>query len=140
VYTDSSDTLVWNFTLAVPFSQISTTTTLLTQLGQKSSQTVTFYVQGTQVSPALLQMQPCSQASLVSDAQTQAQNLAAAAGFTVGPVLAVSDGTFAQQPGSVVAVAGRFAAANISPFFVAVLPPSTSTCTAVVKFQLYRFH
>jgi len=131
----------WFFALPVPLAQASAATTLLTQPEQQSGQAVSFNVQGAQVSQALQQSQPCSQANLVADAQTQAQNLAAAAGFTVGPVLAVSDGRLAQQPTSVVE-AGRFAATIplLSPYFVPLLPPSTVTCTAVVKFQLYRFH
>jgi hypothetical protein len=134
--------ITWIFALPVTLSQASATTTLLTQLERQSGQAVSFYVQGAQVSQALQQSQPCSQASLVSDAQTQAQNLAAASGFTVGPVLAVSDGSLAQQPASVVSFVGSFAVLGLVNSLVAVPPPfpSTPTCTAVVKFQLYRFH
>jgi len=135
--------LAWNFTLAVPISQASATTTSLVQLAQQSNQAVTFYVQGTQVSQALAQTQPCSQANLISDAQAQAQSLAAAAGFSVGPALAVSDGS-----GQPTAVAGRvysyLASFSTVGAFVALdtfavsTPPIT--CTAVVKFQLLRYH
>lgn len=132
--------LAWNFTLAAPISQASTTTASLVQLSQQNNQGVTFYVQGTQVSQALAQSQPCSQASLISDAQAQAQSLAAAAGFTVGPVLAVSDGGLAQQPTGIAIVAsfvpvGAFL--ELSPY---VAPRQPITCTAVVEFQLLRYH
>jgi len=133
-----NDGFAWNFTLAVPISQASATTASLVQLAQQSKQAVTFYVQGTQVSQALQQSQPCSQTSLISDAQSHAQSLAAAAGFTVGPVLAVSDGSLA--PAVPQAVAGQLFAVLLGTpsFFVA--PPQPITCTAVVKFQLLRYH
>ncbi len=97
VSSSANDVFAWNFALAVPISQAGGTTASLVQLAQQSKQAVTFYVQGTQVSQAIEQSQPCSQASLISDAQAQAQSLAAAAGFTVGPVLAVSDGSGGQS-------------------------------------------
>jgi len=135
--------LAWNFTLAVPISQASATTTSLVQLAQQSNQAVTFYVQGTQVSQALAQSQPCSQTSLVSDAQTQAESLAAAAGFSVGPVLAVSDGGLAPAAPAGIAIIGSFTAVNaFVGLFPNTVPVSTApiTCTAVVKFQLLRYH
>jgi hypothetical protein len=135
--------LAWNFTLAVPISQAGATTASLVQLAQQSKQAVTFYVQGTQVSPALQQSQPCSQANLISDAQAQAESLAAAAGFTAGPVLAVSDGSGGQAS----AVPVRYAFAGSFSTLGAFLelgsyaaPPQPITCTAVVKFQLFRYH
>lgn len=132
--------LAWNFTLAVPIPQASATTASLVQLAQQSKQAVTFYVRGTQVSPVLQQSQPCSQASLISDAQSQAQSLAAAAGFTVGAVLAVSDGRLTPAALRVVAeglpalVGGFFGMESFA------IPPQPITCTAVVKFQLLRYH
>ena len=126
----------WEFRLTVPISQAGATVALLLQ------REVTFYVQGTQVSQALQQSQGCSQASLVSDARAQAQSLAVAAGFTAGPVLAVADGSSPQSP---VAAARLGLIPNVLTgafisvaSFVASTPPLT--CTAVVKFQLLRYH
>ena len=131
----------WDFRLDVPFSQIATTMALLTKLAQQSSQTVTFYAQGTQVSQALQQSQPCSQANLISDAQKQAASLAAAAGFSVGPVLAVSDGSFSPVGSSAIFEAvGAFAVAGFLTIAPGIAPAPPTTCTAVVKFQLYRYH
>jgi len=133
--------VAWDFTLKVPLTQASATTTLLAQLEQKSGGVVSFNVQGTQVSEALQQAQPCSQTALVADARSQAQTLAAAAGYTVGPVLAVSDGSGAQTPSSVPTyvysnfIVGQFLA--IEQNFVTGPP---TACTAVVKFQLYSYH
>jgi hypothetical protein len=138
VFTDLPNTLSWSFTLGVPFSQAGGTTKLLAQIEQQSNQAVTFYTQGTQISQALQQFQPCSQASLISDARAQANSLAAAAGFTLGPVLAVSDGSVGEvfNPAAVARVG-----VLLSGAFISVFPtPPPVTCAAVVKFQLYRYH
>ncbi|HTS47100.1 MAG TPA: SIMPL domain-containing protein [Bryobacteraceae bacterium] len=144
VFTYNPNMLRWSFTLAVPFSQAGATIKTLTQIAQQSNGAVSVSSQGTQVSQAL-QSQPCSQASLISDAQAQAQNLAAAAGFSVGPVLAVSDGSGSagQSPAAVVRYAFVGIVSTVSAFlelssYVAPTPPIT--CTAVVKFQLLRYH
>ena len=58
-----------------------------------SGLTLTFAVQGTQVSQQLQQSQTCALSDLISDAQTQAQQLATAAGLGVGNILAMSGPT-----------------------------------------------
>lgn len=132
VFSDGNNTIDWAFTLGVPLSQVSATSAALAQLQQKSG--ISFSVQGAQVSKVLQQSQTCSQTSLIADAQTQAQALATAAGFTVGPVLAVSDGSGEQKPASVVfAAVGDF-------LFGTPAVATQPTCTAVVKFQLYAYH
>jgi len=130
----SSEQAAWNFTLTAPFSKISSTTALLVQLMQANP--VSFYFQGTQVSQP--SQSSCSQAVLISDAQAQAQKLAAAAGFSVGPVLAVSDGTLSQAPTAVQTFAvARNDLGFISSWYYAPLPPIT--CSATVKFRLNRY-
>ena len=149
VFTYNPNKLRWNFTLAVPFSQAAATTKLLTQIQQQSNQSVTVSSQGTQVSQALQQSQPCSQANLISDARAQADSLAAAVGFSVGAALAISDGSLDQSPAAVARL-GVFANVLSGAFtsvavfvgvssYVAQTPPPV-TCSAVVKFQLYRYH
>ena len=140
VYTDVQATIEWDFTVTAPVSQAGAMVTMLAQLGQQSQGTVSFIVEGAQVSRAAQQSQPCSQTALVADAQKQAQALASAAGFTVGPVLAVSDGSGVQGVptavrGESLAILGAFVSA-IPP----VVPATPVTCTAVVKFQLYSYH
>lgn len=140
VSTYTASFLQWNFTLAVPFSQISATTSTLTKLEQQTSQRnasslVSFYVQGTQVSQALQASQPCSRANLIADAKAQAQKLATAAGYSVGPVLAVSDGSIGAP-----AFGQVYAAVLVSGAYYVATPPPPVTCTAVVKFQLYQYH
>jgi hypothetical protein len=75
----------WAFGLAVPFAQMKATVTTLTSLQQSITQassgfTLSFSVQGTQVSTSLLQSQTCNIAGLIVDATAQAQKLATAAG------------------------------------------------------------
>jgi uncharacterized protein YggE len=89
--------LFWSFTLTIPLSKLSATLTQVISAQQtisanKSGLTLTFYVEGIQVSPQLQQSQPCSQAALLADAQAQAKQVAAAAGVTVGPILNISEG------------------------------------------------
>lgn len=143
VYNSSNDNFSWVFSLPVPVSQAGATATVLTRLQQQSQRTVQFYAQETRVSPALQQSQGCSQANLVSDARTQAQNLAAATGFSVGPVLAVSDGSGPQLIPLLLQIQtfASFlqAGALLSPSAaIDVTPPLA--CSAVVKFRLFRYH
>ena len=140
----------WSFTLAVPLSKLQATVTALTALQKPVQQSVgmlSFSVVGTQVSPQLQPAQQCGAADLIADAQKQAQQLATAAGFSVGPVLAVSDVLLSQ---SVAAsrLSGSFAAIPIFNFVSvsAFLSPNpiyaspSFTCSLDVKFQLLRYH
>jgi hypothetical protein len=140
VYGNSPNPLQWSFSLTTSFAEAGATTNLLTQLESQSKGAVSFYVQGTQVSQASQQAQPCSQTALVADARKQVQALASAAGLTVGPVLAVSDGNGTATQ----VVASRIGAFVGVPTLLAVpnflFAPAISTCTAVVKFQLYSYH
>ena len=139
VFSGTGDTLDWIFRLSAPLSQAGATAALLARAAQQSKVITSIESLGTQVSQTAQASQTCSQ-SLVADAQKQAQTLASAAGFTVGTVLAVSDGSGIQNATpttvpAVVAVLGAYSFATI-PAAVS----STNTCTAVVKFQLYSYH
>ncbi len=128
----STTTLGWTFNLAVPFAKMKDTVTSLSALQQSISQgrsllTMSFSVQGTQVSAQLAQSQTCSFASLFADAQAQAQSLAAAAGATVGPVLALSSSA-ASTSGVTVAALSSF-----------LLGASAPLCAMTVKFSLLRY-
>lgn len=90
--------ITWNFTLPVSLSKMKDTVATLTGLQKTITQNnsglmLSFNVQGTQVSPQLLQMQTCSVADLLSDARTKAQQLANAADLFLGSVLAMSSVT-----------------------------------------------
>jgi hypothetical protein len=90
--------LVWFFTLPAPLANTKATVASLAALQQNFTQqnnglTLSFSVTGTQVSQQLVQSQPCSIAGLITAATTQAQSLAAASGFTLGGILALSSST-----------------------------------------------
>jgi hypothetical protein len=120
----------WSFALPVPISKLADTATLLNTVQQNvlknnKAWTMSFSVQGTQVSLALQQSQVCSVADLIADARVQAQKLASAAGMTVGNVLAIMSSTSTTSPGSGVYV-------GFSDWFLSV----PQTCAATVKFAL----
>ena len=129
--------LEWVFGLSVPLSKLKDTFASLTALQMNIAKknnglSLTFRVQGTQVSPQLLQQQTCSLPDLIADARAQAEKLATAAGLHVGSVLAMSSFTSATVPSSVVPVIsgiGFFSAAPVAP----------PVCSATVKFALLRF-
>ncbi len=90
--------LVWFFNLPAPLANTKATVASLAALQQNFTQqnnglTLSFSVTGTQVSQQLVQSQPCSITGLITAATTQAQSLAAASGFTLGGILALSSST-----------------------------------------------
>ncbi len=119
--------LEWTFTLPVAFTDMKTTAGLLSALQKNNAQkknglTISFGVQGTQVSAQAQQSQTCSMSDLMSDARTQAQKIASAAGKGVGDVLAVSGSTSTTTSGT-----------------LGSSPLSALGCTLTVKFQLTGF-
>lgn len=140
-------TFQWNFTLAAPLANLSATIGSLTKLQQTIAQnnsglTLTFSVNGTQVSQQLQQSQSCSNADLIADATAQAQKLAAAAGLTLGPIRELSNAPALESsgPGYVVPVlaerlGGFLNVGDFSEFLLAAAP-SPVTCSLLVTFQL----
>jgi hypothetical protein len=124
--------LQWSFTLAVPLSKIKDTITTLTTVQQNAAKknnglSVTFQVQGSQVSPQAQQSQTCALTDLIADARAQAQKLADAAGMGAGVILAMSSATSIPTATS----------AGLSSFLIGVVP--SPNCTLTVKFALQRF-
>ncbi|HTP33678.1 MAG TPA: SIMPL domain-containing protein [Candidatus Acidoferrales bacterium] len=120
--------LDWTFTLSAPLANFQATLTQLTALQQsvaqkKNGMSVSFSVQGTQVSAQAQQGQACSTSDLLSDARAQAQKMASAAGVGLGSVLAMSGATVS-QPAS--------GALFSSPYYAPV-------CSMTVKFALAGF-
>jgi uncharacterized protein YggE len=116
----------WLFTLAVPLSKIKDTIASLTTVQQNAAKknnglSVTFQIQGSQVSLQALQSQTCALTDLIADARAQAQKLADAAGMGVGVILAMSSATSVPVIGS----------------YSSLAPPPNFTLT--VKFALQRF-
>jgi uncharacterized protein YggE len=110
--------LVWLFTLTAPLAKLSATLTQVisaqhTISVKNSGLTLSFHVEGMQVSKQLQQSQACSQAPLLADAQAQAKQVANAAGVSAGPILSIA------TPGAVYARSTLF---NL-------------TCSLTVQFQ-----
>ena len=124
--------LQWSFTLAVPLSKIKDTIATFTTVQQNAAKknnglSVTFQVQGSQVSPQAQQSQACALSDLIADARAQAQKLADAAGMGVGVILAMSSATSVPTATT----------AGLSSFLIGVVP--LSNCALTVKFALQRF-
>ena len=138
--------LQWNFTLPVPLSNLSARITSLTKLQQTIAQnnsglTLTFTINGAQVSQQLRQSQSCSNSDMIAEATAQGQKLAAPAGLTLGPILKLSNTPLVESsvPVYAGAIAGRLGAfVQIGAFAELLLLPAPSpvTCALVVKFQL----
>jgi hypothetical protein len=138
VYTplaNGQSSLQWSFTLVAPLANLKDTFAQLTSAQQTVSKqnpslSVSFSVGGLQVSP---QAQPvCPQSGLVSDASSEAQKLAMAAGLSAGPILSLS------AVGS--SIQGDFSAISgfgYASFLVAqIVSNPTTTCSLAVQFQL----
>ena len=140
--------LLWSFTLTAPLGKLSATLSQVlsaeqTISGNNSGLTLTFYIEGTQVSPQLQQSQPCSQAALLADAQAQAKQVAAAAGVTAGAILSMgegSSGVAALQvvPGYQFVAATSFTSVlgGGAAYSNTLLTPTSLTCSLTVQFQL----
>jgi hypothetical protein len=137
--------LDWTFRLPAPLSKLTDTITSLTTLQKLVAQknaglSMTFGVQGTQTSP-----QQCSTPDLISDARAQAQQLANAAGVTVGPIIGVSDLSAATIPaGSIYVINAPVIFGSVGTSFallpaVLTLPPTPpANCSLVVQFRMLR--
>jgi hypothetical protein len=142
----SSIPVQWSFALTAPLASLSTTIASLTKLQQSivqnnSGLTLTFTVNGTQVSPQRQQSESCANSDRIADATAQAQKLAAAAGLTLGPIVKVSNATSLEPAqvnvvnGAAVARLGVFISGAFSEFLLGA-PALPVTCSLLVKFQL----
>ena len=96
--------------------------------------TLSFSVQGAQVSSGMQQSQTCSIPDLIADASAQAHKLANAAGLTLGSILAMS--SVASNP-----VENNNVPAAIfgTGSFVSNFLTTPQSCVLTVKFALTRF-
>jgi uncharacterized protein YggE len=127
--------LSWSFTLPAPIANIKATVASLTTVEQNIAKLnnglmLSFSVIGTQVSQQLAQSQTCSLSGLITSATMQAQSLAAAGGFTLGAILALSSSTSSVVSNSQVVANGGLLAtiSNSAP----------SPCAITVKFNVTR--
>ncbi len=153
--------LVWTFSLSVPFTTLKNTVATLSTLEgnlaqQSSGLALRFSVQGSDVSPQLRGAQTCPIPDLVADARAQAKKLTDAAGLGLGPILALADspvavgqwfdvssfrsGDFSSSP-IIVPFAGNIIPASsisISAVFFSQAVSIPVPCSAIVKFALLR--
>jgi hypothetical protein len=120
--------LQWGFGLVLPFAQLKNTASALASLAQSITQnnsglTLSFSVVGTQTS----QLPPCPIAGLISDAGTQAQNLATGAGRTLGGILALSTAT--SNGASSTGIGGIYSYSSLGG-------TTSSSCSLTVKYAL----
>ena len=136
--TPNPNAIVWSFTLAVPLASLNSTLAALAQLQKNTSlNNLYFSVQGLQVSPQLQASQQCPESALMASAQAQALAMAQAAGFGLGSLLAISDGSVGAYPGTPTAVIAAYF--NEVTGVVAFFEPAIQTpivCTVVAKFSL----
>jgi hypothetical protein len=124
-------TIAWLFSLSAPLAKIKDMVSQLTSLQQSIAKQndglkMSFSVQGTQVSQQLQQSQPCVLSNLLANARAQAQNLAAAAGFTLDVIQAMS---------SAISTSVSSQGQGLSSF---LLGAAAAPCAVTVKFGLVR--
>ena len=129
----------WAFTLPVPLVKIKDTASTLSALQKSIAQqsnglTLSFNVQGAQVSTQSQQSQVCPIPDLLTDATAQAQKLAAAAGLSLGVVLAMSSA--ASVPAGGISATPVFASLGFVSTTYSTFP---SICSMTVKFGLLRY-
>jgi hypothetical protein len=130
--------LQWVFGVPVPIAKTKDMVSALTNLQHSLAQLpngprLSFSVQGAQVSQQLQQSQTCAVSDLISDARTQAQKLASAAGLSVGNVLALAGATTTTSLGTGVYLGVPVGALIPSPPFGL---PLAAPCAVTVKFAL----
>jgi len=136
--------LDWSFTLVVPLSKLNSTLTQLTSALQTIQQqsvglSLTFSVLGLSSSQAQ-QPPSCPDATLMAEAQTQAQQVAAAASLSLGPIQAVSGSQNLSGSLAAVVLEGGSLSATTStsvPSVSGEVPSSpASVCSVAVQYQL----
>jgi hypothetical protein len=119
--------LQWTFQVTDSLSNLKNTvaqfTALQNAIAQKNNgMSVSFAIVGTQASAQALAAQNCAAADLIADARTQARKMTAAAGLSVGAIIAVSALSVASPAGAL------FAPVTYYP-----------VCSLTVKFALTGF-
>ncbi len=137
----------WTFFLNLPWSKLTGTLAALARaqhgVDQNSGFTLSYSVLSAQTSQELQDSQSCAFPALVSDARRQAQAMAAVAGVSVGPIVALFQGSGPQVATPAFAyLAGDFS--TVLPARLGLVsypiasPPVPSTCTLTVQFKLAR--
>jgi uncharacterized protein YggE len=122
--------LNWSFQLTVPVTQLKSTAASLLSLQKTIGQngnglTLSFSVQGTQVSSQL--MQNCDFASLMANARMEAQSIAAASGFTTGAVVGLTGSVSQSIPGCSLTATFGLPVARSGPNTITVTASQTAS-------------
>jgi len=134
--------LIWTFNLVVPFSQLQSTLSALSGLQQKLNANGLNGLTSLSFSQSNLESSvagTCPYAGLVSDARSQAMSLASSAGLSLGPILAVSDGSAASGVAGATntpAYAFYSLGATFGVFASITTIPPTPACTLSMQFQV----
>ncbi|HLJ44964.1 MAG TPA: hypothetical protein VKU01_03085 [Bryobacteraceae bacterium] len=130
----SSAYLQWTFTLQVELAKamdlISTLTTLQQTFSQANNGWTLSFTVGTAITPA----SGCPLTDLVSDAESRAKDVAAAGGFTLGKILALSNALPGTAGLYVPGVSSRVTAVLSATNYIA----SSVACSVAVKFELLQ--
>jgi hypothetical protein len=130
----ASPGLQWSFVLNPPVAMLKGILAQVAALEQSlaagtAGLTLSASVQGISQAAASPTAPACDNAGLLTDARSQAQTVAAAAGLTAGNILTISNG-FSSQPVLAQAVIGDF------PNFGGIPVASPTQCSLTVQFQL----
>ncbi len=126
--------LSWSFTLNVPLPKLTATMAQITSAQQSiSKQNPGFGLAVGSVYTSVSQSQQasaCPQSTLISSTLKLAQQIATAAGVSVGPVVNISQGGYG--------VAGAYYGyASVATFLLAVAPtPVSAPCALTIQYQL----
>ncbi|HJT86737.1 MAG TPA: hypothetical protein VJ732_02750 [Bryobacteraceae bacterium] len=139
--------LDWSFTLYTPLANLKGALAPIVAAQQPiaknhSGLSLSFGVQGPVAAAAAQPSQSCPVADLLADAQAQAQNVATAAGVSVGPIATISGGNAVPAgigtSGIFVpaqAQIGIVSAIGVSSFLLGPITPPAA-CSLTVQFQL----
>lgn len=136
----------WTFTITVPFSkmkdELSSLATLQQSIQENRQRTLSYSVQGTRVSSQLAASITCPYPGLVQDATAQAQAIAFAAGFALGPILSVEQTGSNQAVPTYAARAAFFYSGTplaLSAFLVGVPSPNLLATTPTACYLTATF-
>jgi uncharacterized protein YggE len=127
---NSAPQLQWGFQITVPLANLNATIQALAKVTANTGGNVSYSVVSTQAS-AQATAQQCPLSDLLSDARQQAQMVAAPAGRSVGPVLALAS---TPVPAAVSGITGSFLSARVVAFSDFLLYSPPATCSITVKF------
>ncbi len=125
----------WSFFATRPIGKLTESLSALAKLSGRFPANVTFSIN---VWPGLPPSPPCDYSSLVTSARAQAQKIAEAAGAAIGPVIALSDGTWSMADAGAPVIGGYFSSPGTGPAGSGLIyaTASSGSCSMTVQFKL----